>query len=185
MLSYLNQRLSRDHVAVDAIKRGDARKVFILAAAHCIGIRESGGNNSGPMVELMQRTLGGADKEPWCMAAVQTWLAYAEEACSVVSPVYASEHCLTVWRNTPEAQRVKICPNPGAIIIWRHGNTDSGHTGITFSPVVGDSYEAIEGNTESGIVGGRIERDGGGVYSTRRTLTGSDSMRVVGFLKPF
>ena len=46
-----------------------------LAAEACVGIREQGGNNKGPLVELMQKTVDGkAQAEAWCMAFVQSML---------------------------------------------------------------------------------------------------------------
>jgi hypothetical protein len=44
---------------------------------------------------------------------------------------------------------------------------------------------AVEGNTESGIVGSKVERDGGGVYLAHRSMAGAGAMRLVGLLKPF
>ena len=144
-----------------------------------------GGNNKGPMVSLIQKTVDGqATSEAWCMAFVETCLAYVEKKLGVVSPIYSSEHCLTVWAKTPKAQRVKLIPLPGAIIIWQHGTTESGHTGLV-SEYRGKTMEAIEGNTEAGIVGGKVESDGGGVYITERNTTGTGKMKVVGYLKPF
>lgn len=184
MVKWLDARLAGNGLAQDAITRKDARLLFRLAMESCVGIREKGGNNKGPMVELIQETIDGADVEPWCMSLVQTCLAYAETKTGKRSPIAASEHCLTVWNDTPKAQRVKSIPAPGAIIIWRHGSTQAGHTGSVIE-VSGNKMTAIEGNTESGNAGGKVERDGGGVYRTTRGITGSGNMRVVGFLRPF
>jgi hypothetical protein len=93
---------------------------------------------------------------------------------------------MTVWNETPVAQRVKAIPAPGAIIIWRHGPGPSGHTGCTISYCYGGQFTAVEGNTESGLTAaGHIEREGGGCYETRRNIIGAGNMKVVGFLKPF
>lgn len=184
MLEWLDEKLCDHGAAQEAIKRKDARSVFIYAAEVCVGIREQGGNNSGPLVELIQETIGGANREAWCMAFVQTCLAYAEIKTGVKSPIAASEHCLTVWAQTPETQRVRIRPLPGAIVIWRHGKSQNGHTGVVTEWLTKE-FEAVEGNTESGLVGGVVERDGGGVYLTKRNAKGNGDMRVVGFLKPF
>lgn len=169
-----------------ALISNDPREIFRWAMIACVGIREKGGNNRGRMVELIQDTLGTADGEPWCMSLVQTCLAFAELRSGHASPIEHSEHCLTVWRETPEAQRVRTLPAPGAIIIWRHGTSDSGHTGCTISAVSFSEFDAVEGNTESGLTAaGKIEREGGGVYQTRRRMTGAGNMHIVGYLKPF
>jgi len=138
------------------------------------------------MVELIQQTLGDAEGEPWCMSLVQTCIAWAELRSGKPSPIFASEHCMTVWNSTPAAQRVVSIPAPGAIIIWRHGAGPSGHTGATISDVRNRIFSAVEGNTESGLgTAGIVERDGGGCYETRRSLDGAGKMKIVGFLKPF
>lgn len=184
MIDFIDQKLAGNGAAQEAILKRDARAIFIYACEACVGIREVGGNNKGPMVELIQETIGRAEREAWCMAFIQTCLAYAENKSGQISPIAASEHCMTVWRSTPPKQRVKTFPLPGAIIIWKKGSTDSGHTGAV-SEWRGQSFEAIEGNTEQGILGGKVERDGGGVYMTERKATGTGMMKVVGFLKPF
>ncbi len=186
LVKYFDKKLATNGMAQDAIDKGDARALFLLAAQSAVGIKESGGNNHGPLVELMQKTVdGSADAEPWCMGFVQTCLAYAEAKTGIQSPIIPSEHCLTVWNTTRQAMRVKELPLPGAIIIWRHGSTTMGHTGIVVG-TDGNIMRAVEGNTESGDDGGgKVLRDGGGVYSTIRSIRGSGNMSVVGFLKPF
>lgn len=190
MVQYLDEKLLKNGLAQDAIKNKNARTLFLLAMQSCVGIREKTGNNDGPMVELIQETIGDHENEAWCMALVQTCIAYAEVKTGVKSPLFPAEHCLTVWRETPVEQRVKFSPLPGAIVIWKHlddqgRSTENGHTGC----VVGCDetvFQAVEGNTTSGLApDGSIERNGGGVYFTHRSRTRNGSMAVVGFLKPF
>lgn len=185
MLKFLRSKVILNGMYEEAVKNKDARTLFRLAAEACVGIREEGGNNSGPMVELIQETVGGAGREAWCMSFVQTCLAFAEVETGVKSPIPASEHCMTVWNTTPKKQRVKISPLPGAIAIWQHGKGPAGHTGIV-SGADEKNFNAIEGNTESGLnPKGTVERDGGGVYFTKRSRKGAGSMKLIGFLKPF
>lgn len=185
MLEYLDDKLVTNGLYREAMKTKDARTLMRLAAQVCVGIKEVGGNNSGPMVELIQKTLGGANQEPWCMGLVQTCIAYAEMKTGKTSPIFATEHCMTCWRETPIYQRVRILPLAGAIAIWRHGTTDSGHTGIVES-CDGANMFLYEGNTESGLnQKGAVIRDGGGIYHTYRSMNGSGNMHVMGYLKPF
>lgn len=185
MLGFFDRKLAANGLAQHAIESKNARLLFRLALEACVGIRESDGNNNGPMVRLLQETVGSAGREAWCMSLVQTGLAYTEVKTGFESPVAVSEHCLTVWNETPKAQRVKLIPAIGAIIIWRHGTSSSGHTGITISDVKDGKFDTVEGNTEGGIEGGAVVREGGGVYINRRSMAGAGTMRVVGYLKPF
>ena len=187
LIDFIDQKLSHIGAAQEAIKNKNSRKVFVFAAEALLGIREATGNNDGKMVELIQETIGGHGHEPWCMSYVQSCLAYAEVKTETQSPIIASEHCWTVWKDTPIIQRVRLKPKRGAIIIWNYPPGVNGHTGIV------DEYENVkgkmltyEGNTTSGInPDGTIEREGGGTYMAERSIRGSVKMKLLGFLKPF
>ncbi len=186
MVEFLDEKLKTNGLAQHYIQVKNPRGLMVEAAKCCVGIREKTNNNDGPMVELIQKTIGGAVNESWCMSFVQTCAAYAAMKCEVKTMLFESEHCLTVWNNTPISQRVKYVPLPGAVVIWRHGISQNGHTGI----IIGSDglvFQAIEGNTTAGAANpnGPIEREGGGVYFTERSNSGNGDMHVIGFLKPF
>lgn len=187
MIAYIDAKLKDHGLAQEAIKTKNARLLFGIVCQVLVGIREVGGNNKGPMVELIQETVGGAGREAWCMALIQTALAYVEQKLGVKSPIAVSEHCMTVWHKTPKAQRVKKVPAPFAIAIWNYPPSASGHTGVVINyNATKRKMNLVEGNTESGLTkGGVIERDGGGVYFTERSTVGSKKMVLVGFLVPF
>jgi len=152
-----------------------------------VGIREKSGKNDGPMIELLQETIGSSSGEAYCMAAIQTAIAYAEFKTKVESPIFPSEHCMTVWNKTPKKQRVKIRPLSGAIAIWNYPPSSSGHTGcvLEFEHKPG-KMRLFEANTTSGVKpNGDIDRDGSGCYLTERSTNGTKTMKLIGFLKPF
>lgn len=185
MIDWLDKQLALNGLAQKAMKDKDATMLMRLAAQACVGIREKGGNNRGPMVELIQDTIGGRDPWAWCMSFVQTCIAYAEVKTDRDSAIYPHEHCMTVWVKTPRTARILKTPAPGSIVIWQHGNTQAGHTGIV-EAVVDDGFTAFEGNTTSGLgEGDKVIRDGGGVYYTKRRLKAVGDMNIVGFLRPF
>ena len=184
MVTYIDGKLFGNGLAQEAIKTKNARLLFILVQQTLVGIREVGGNNSGPLVELMQETIGGHSKEAWCMSEQQTALAYVEVKTGIQSPIPAGEHCLTVLKQSPVSLVVKKIPAPGAMVIWQHGTSPNGHTGTMVQ--WGKTWmNCIEGNTEHGIVDDKIERDGGGVYYTKRSTVANGDMHVLAFLKPF
>lgn len=183
--AYLDQKLMGLGASADAIKKKDARLVMQYAALACIGIRETAGPNRGKLIQLFTDTVGRPDVIPWCMAFVQSMVAYAEEKTGLVSPILATEHCMTCWRETPRDQRVRFFPAAGAIVIWRHAGSDSGHTGLFLE---GDnrSFHAVEGNTGGGIDSNdEVVREGDGVYRTTRPMSKVGDMELIGFLKPF
>lgn len=185
LISFFLGRLENLPAYQTAVKARDARAILFLAAQCSEGVREKGGNNKGYEVELFQDTLGGVSSEAWCMSFVQSCIAFAEYVTGIKSPVAGSEHCMTVWNKTPVAQRVNSIPLKGAIVIWRHGTSTSGHTGVVES-CDGKTFTAYEGNTEGGFSqSGAVVRDGGGCYHTKRDFKATGSMKVVGFIKPF
>jgi len=162
-------------------------QILIHEATRWLGVQEHGGNNRGQIVEMFQRTIGRAVREPWCMSFVQYCLEKADELYSLVQNdddehwIHGSEHCMSVWRTTDLECRIKE-PRPGLIAIWRHKGTDNGHTGIVVD-VDGSIITTIEGNT--GTDDKTVVREGDGVRRKRRPLRSIGSMYLVGFLDPW
>ncbi len=78
MVGYLDLILVNNGLAKKAIADKDARLLLQIVAGVCVGIREEGGNNQGPLVRLIQETVGSANGGAWCMAFCQTLIAYCE-----------------------------------------------------------------------------------------------------------
>lgn len=187
LVKYIDDKLAKNGLALEAIKTKDARTVFRLACEALVGVREKSGRNDGPLVELIQETIGGANQEAWCASYIQSCLAYAEVKTGIESPIFPSEHCMTMWLRTPKKQRVKKIPAAGAIAIWNYPPSSNGHTGcvLEYEHKPG-KMKMAEGNTTQGLKpNGEIERNGGGSYLTERSTKGSKTMVLVGFLKPF
>lgn len=190
MLEFFDKNLEGNGLAQHAIKTKDARTLMTEAAKVCVGIKEKTGKNDGPLVEAIQRTCGGSRGQAWCMYFVQACIAYAELKTGLKSPITSSGHCLTVWNKSPKEQRVKAHPLPGAIAIWRHGNTTSGHTEIVLG-ADDKIMKNVGGNTSGADKSGKVTREGNGVYFTTRDMQGfpdvktKSNMRLLGFLKPF
>lgn len=185
MLRWLDLKLALNGMAQRAIREKDARTLFRLVAESCVGIQEATGRNDGRMVELIQETIGGAVGEPWCAALVMTCLAYAEEKTGVKSPIIPTEHCQTMWNQTPKSQRVKILPLPGAIAVWFDVNKTTGHTEIVLG-CDGKTIHCVGGNTSGTKKPGEpVNREGNGCFYTVRSMKDTAKRRLVGFLKPF
>jgi uncharacterized protein (TIGR02594 family) len=157
-------------------------QLLIKEASKWVGVHEKGGNNKGAEVELFQKAVDGkASGEAWCMAFMQFCIKQVEASEGINSKIFRSEHCMTVWNNSPEAIKTHT-PEVGCIIIWRHGQTSNGHTGIITGIDVDGDFLTIEGNTADSS---SIIRDGDGVFSRVRSKNGSGEMKIVGFIKPF
>ena len=98
---------------------------LIDQAEKWIGIKESGGANKGPEVEMFQKAVDNkAQGESWCMAFCQFCLQQVENNNNIRTNLFQSEHCMTVWNKSPENMRMEVL-TPGCIVIWRHGNSAS------------------------------------------------------------
>lgn len=182
--AYLDRKLASFGASHDAIRKKDARLVMQYAALSLVGLRESG-TNRGREVLWMSDTIGPPDAIPWCMALVQSCIAYAEEKTGILSPVKATEHVMTCWRDTPKEYRVRFFPLPGAIVIWNHIGSDRGHTGILLETEAMD-FLTVEGNTSAGIdTRDEVVREGDGVYKVRRKFGKIGNMQLMGFIRPF
>ncbi|NJK69335.1 MAG: alpha/beta fold hydrolase [Microcoleus sp. SU_5_3] len=159
----------------------DPTQKLLNVARSYIGVREQGGDNRGRQVEEFQRAIGGAAAEAWCMSFAQYCIKAAESETQANSQVTQSEHCLTVWNGSPSQLRSSR-PEPGSLVIWRHGNSSKGHVGIVEAVNSDGTFTTIEGNTSDSS---GINREGDGVYRKQRDLDGAGDMRVVGFLKVF
>jgi hypothetical protein len=180
MINFIDAKLAPNGFAQYALDVRKPRLLFGLAIESCIGIYEVGGNNQGPMVELIQKTIGGAVNEPWCASLIQTGLAYAEVKTGVQSPIYPTEHCRTMWEMTEHTQRVKSMPLKYAIIVWGYEGTNNGHTGCIIESTMQQHFYCAEGNTS-----GDGSRDGHGVFYKKRDWIRSGKLVKLGCLKPF
>lgn len=158
-----------------------ACKTLKKLALRCVGIHEEG-FNQGVFVERFQRTIGKAEKEPWCMAFVQSLVASVEGIFHVTSGLYPSEHCLTVWEKSKSIQ-VKN-PREGDLVIFRKPGTLQGHVEVIVFVVL-----TKDGRTLLNTVGGNTSdtemREGDGIYRKVRPIDMTLPMEIVGYLRPF
>ena len=185
LLRYIDAKLAGNGLAQSAIKRKDARQVVALAGQALVGIKEKSGKNDGEMVELIQKTVGGAEREPWCLSFVMTCIAYAEVKTGLKSPLPATEHCQSLWLLAAKSLRVKTIPLAGAIAVWGDVGKTSGHAEVVLSSD-GKTFQDVGGNTSGTTkAGAKVNRDGNGVYYTVRSMKSTGKRKLLGFLKPF
>lgn len=168
----------------ECFTKRNPQEIFCLAMQAMVGLTEEGGNNSGKWIQLIQETYGNSSYEAWCMAAVQTAIAYAELYTGIISLIVPTEHCMTAWNESHSSIKYKD-PRVGFVVIWQYYKlgraTTSGHTG-SVEGIEAKSFYTVEGNTGTGV---GINRDGDGVYERSRRRGGEGSMKEVGFLDPF
>lgn len=161
-------------------------KLLIESALSFVGTQEDG-DNSGALIQEFQKAVDGkAQKESWCLAFVQYCVKKIDETTGGEKTcLFPTEHVMTLWHKTcPEARLNK--PIPGCLVLWQFWKdgqpTSSGHVGIV-TQVTLNALITCEGNTSPSGEG--IQREGDGVYIKKRSLTGTSTMKVKGFLAPW
>ena len=100
------------------------------------------------------------------------------------SQLPATELCMALYDGAPTTCKISK-PEPGCVVVWQFYKdgkpTMQGHTGIVIA--VNDlTITTVEGNTSDGT---GINREGDGVYQRERSLAGSDTMKIKGYLRPW
>lgn len=116
------------------------------------GVHEEGGNNRGPRVEEMQRTVNLPPGSPWCCAAICTWIKGAVIALGITTKVHFGASVLKLWeRNEP----LRISqPEPGCIALRDEGTNKNGqrvgHALLVLDVLdQGNTLKCISGNTNA------------------------------------
>lgn len=168
----------------------------ITTAAHqYIGEKETP-NNSGfqnPIFQKLMELVGWQTGEAWCASfAKLVWFeAYKNDPkrLAELQKLFSKSATQTYknfdnsdWKTqTPEGKPI-LTPQEGALVVWRMGNTWTGHIGIVCKVVSPTEFETIEGNTDA--AGGR---EGIEVAHRRRFVTrtfDANGFNLLGFILP-
>ena len=155
------------------------RPAITHAAAPWEGVKELSNKNDGPFVDLTGLTVDRKHKgEAYCMAWVQTVLAFVEYKLGIESALKATEGCLDLWNSTPPAMKTTRYPLPGYIAIWQHGDSPAGHAGVVFK-VFDNYFKCLEANSfgPDGITQG--------IYMHERLFNDGGPMKLLGFISPY
>lgn len=163
------------------IVTANANDVLTHEAQDWIGIVDTYDHTSVQIDEFRRAVNKNPNKENWCADFVCFCVAQVEKKLGIQSELFRSELAQDLYYKSPLSMRLKL-PEPGAVVVWRHGNTILGHTGIIESINTDGNLITIEGNTNQAV---GIVRNGGGVYRRIRSTLGTPQMSVIGFLKVF
>lgn len=164
--------------APEAEASGDSFPAHLAVALSFEGVTEATGNNDGPEVKRFLAAVDLDQGYPWCAAFVSFTLdsARAElpEVRSALAYDFITERSLPARKVLRGTEYVP----PGAVVIWRKGNTTFGHAGfaVTWD---GPSGATIEGNTSPGAAGSQA--DGEGVYRRTRSIQPGSYFRITHF----
>lgn len=151
---------------------------LIAEATKYVGVREVGGPNKGPDVEMFQRyTDGKAVGESWCMAFMRYVVGQVCSHYGIQNVLYPSELCQSVYNKAPRLYKLSS-PVPGAVFIHQSRTSAwRGHTGLCTGTSTAGVFPSIEGNTN-----GAGSSDGDGVYKKYRFTKGNAFSKMRGFI---
>lgn len=123
---------------------------LIETARQYLGQTEKPGNLGFPdrIFDEKMRHIGFQNGSPWCgyfvrLCIYETHPHRWDELSKLFTP-----HCITTFNKCKAAGLVILTvPRPKAIVIWQHGKTTSGHTGIVETVKENGQFTSIEGNT--------------------------------------
>lgn len=161
--------------------------MFAAIAAALVGVKEQQ-ENLGQMVESFQAATNTRG-QPWCASfawycidKTDLYWNYLEPGSPVKSLAHRSASVLSMWNGS---SHLKCEPKPGSIVcfqMYRGGKpTAAGHCGIVLT-VDGDKILTVEGNTTDSK---SIVREGDSVEMKRRSVYGSEAMRILGCIDPW
>ena len=144
------------------------------------GVREVGGNNRGPDVEMFQASIGLEPGDPWCAAFVCFCIKKAALSLGMEPKFQYGGSVYKLWTRNPDLQVAE--PGQNCIFLLNHGLSKAGvrigHTGFCVgrNPDNFDTLETMEGNTNAAG-----SRDGDGCYHKSREM--AEFAHGYGFLR--
>lgn len=163
------------------VPKADPNAVLVLEAQDWVGVIDNDDHTVAQVNAFREAVNKHPTGENWCADFVVFCVQQVEQKLGVKSEMARSELAQDLWFKSPSSLRISS-PMPGSVIVWRHGDTILGHTGIVEAVAKDGTLTCIEGNTNEAV---GIVRDGGGVYRRLRSPTGTPAMSVIGFLKVF
>jgi hypothetical protein len=144
------------------------------------GVREHGGNNRGPEVEMFQKAIGLVPGDPWCAAFVCFCIQQAAKNLGIKLRFQYGGSVYKLWTRNVDLQMSE--PAENCIFLINHGlskaGTRIGHTGFCVGRNQShtETLETMEGNTNAAG-----SRDGDGCYHKSREM--AEFSNGYGFLK--
>ena len=133
----------------------------VLAAAHSIlGQKEEPGNSGfkDKTFQLRMQQCGWSKGESWCAYTAEliwkTGFGKDHKRFAELDTLFSGSAVKT-FENFAKSLNFLHGdhPKPGALVVWRHGNTWQGHIGVVTEVMNDNQFKSIEGNTNA--AGGR------------------------------
>lgn len=158
------------------------RPAVVDTAMQEVGEKEVEGPNKGPDVRKYMTAVNLSDGYPWCSGFVRWAMDQAGRDAPPVRSAAATDYIIKdskdATKDATDVLRGTSSVPPGALAIWRRGDTWRGHIGIVrrWHQRCG---RTVEGNTSPGESG--PQRDGDGVWARQRCIRPGSYFRIIAF----
>jgi len=160
---------------------GPDRPAVVDTAMQEVGMTETpAGSNQGDRIETYMASVGLSDGYPWCAGFVRWAMNLAGAERPTVRSAAATDYITDQSIRATDVIRGSKSVPPGALAIWRRGDTWRGHIGLVrrWDQQCG---RTVEGNTSPGRSG--PQRDGDGVWPRKRCINPGSYFRIVAFTR--
>lgn len=150
-------------------------------------IRETKGKNRSPELDNLILNQGGALGEPYCVYGQQQAI---DDICSILKldrkeiEIPEGGRSQRVYEKTPDRFK-KSKPAPMRLVVWQYkADPTHGHFGMCLSEADNNgSFQTFEFNTSPDP--SSVIRDGQGAHFMNRNVSGTHSMKILGYLDLF
>lgn len=154
------------------------RSIVHVARYACdvLRIREAGGPNAGPEVEMILEHAGGRRGMPWCAGFVFACVDYGHILLGLftpnvpLAPGIPELSCSAIYRWAKAENRLRdlSTARAGDAYLFAGGNTGYRHVGLIEEKLDDGTLQTIEGNTSADPKTISQDADGDGVYRRHR-----------------
>jgi hypothetical protein len=157
--------LTKTYANYNALPAKERRLLAMAYLCDVLKVREVGGNNRGPLVEVCQAAAGIGPGDSWCAAALTLASKIAQAPYPLRSEGYNPAAVIS-WKQWAKAKgKLDSTPSRGDIAMHNSGE-GHGHIGAFVKIDEDGNALTIEGNTSSGQEGS--QDDGGGMFRRER-----------------
>jgi len=163
---------AKAQIRVELQCRSDLFYASLDSAKKQVGVKEKTGRNDGYKIRLYLASIGLKEGYPYCMAGQYWCFKVSASALLLPSsfiPIDRTGTANVMFNSaSKKGKRTKYEANLGDLIIWKYGNSISGHVERIFNEKRAGWVDCVGFNTSNGKIGS--QREGNGVFITERNI---------------
>lgn len=135
--------------------------------------------NRSPLIDSINRAIGIPIESSYCAAAASVAILKSKAEAPRIRTGRAVNFITAKSISAKKVALGLVIIPTGSLVIWRNGETNTGHVGFVTKEWSGATGKTFEANTSSGIRGD--QRNGDGFYRRTRSIVSTEYFRIVAF----